>query len=106
MPKEETLTGIEVSPGKNWGDFPRSIEVSAGACSAADARPVVTIPQWQGPLLFTSEGIPYWGRHHEVRIVFPEPVKAQCVFIRQTGTARFDWAVDQIRILDIHDRQP
>lgn len=106
MPKEETLTGIEVSPGKNWGDFPRSVEISAGSCSKTAAQPILTIPQWQGPLLFTSEGIPYWGRHHEVRIVFPEPVKAQCVFIRQTGTARFDWAVDQIKILDLFERQP
>lgn len=106
MPKDETLTGIEVSPGKNWGDFPRSIEISAGSCTKTDARPIVTIPQWQGPLLFTSEGMPYWGRHHEVRIVFPEPVNAQCVFIRQKGAARFDWAVDQIKILDLFERQP
>lgn len=105
MPKEETLAGIEVSPGSNWGDFPRGVEISAGSCVSADAKPVLTIHRWQGPLLFLNNELPYWGRHHEVRFIFPEPIKAQCVFIRQTAVTRFDWAVEQVKILPFHERK-
>lgn len=105
MPREEVLAGIEISPGRNWGDFPRAVEISAGACDAAAASKVLVIPDWQGPLLFTSEGLPYWGMHHDVRILFPEPIASRCVFIRQTGRSRFDWAVDQVKILPRDQRQ-
>ncbi len=102
LPKETLVSGVEISPGRNWGDFPRSMTISAGPCDRASAKHVVTVDGWQGPLLFTSDGFPYWGRHHFVRVIFPQPVSAQCLFVEQTGTAPYDWSVDQVKVLSTH----
>lgn len=102
LPQEGLVSGIEVSPGRNWGDFPRGMVISAGSCDRASAKHVVTVDDWQGPLLFTADGFPYWGRHHFVKVLFPQAVSVQCLFVEQTGSAPYDWAVDQVKVLSTH----
>ncbi len=99
LPSEMAVSGIEISPGPFVGDFPRGLEVSAGACGDGARHPVVSIPQWQGALLFTQKGLPYWSEFEDVRILFPAPEQAQCIFVRQTGTTAYDWSVERVKVL-------
>lgn len=99
LPREMPLSAIELSPGRNLSDFPRGVRVSGGACDRASAKPIVDIPRWQGPLRFTADGFPFWAQHPFVQILFPTPVTVECVFIEQTGTASYDWTIEQVKVL-------
>ena len=99
FPAETTIQGIEISPGSYATDFPRGVLISGGECDEAKARSIITLPAWQGALLFTRDGYPYRSEHHDVRILFNHPEALSCLFVRQTAQTKYDWSIAQIKIL-------
>jgi len=115
--KPTTISGIEVGPGTFVADFPRGIQILyQQECFAAELQDDVTGPEseqiyasyeliadhsnWQGSILYTNEGFPYYTAQHDVKIYFPEEVIAQCLLIRQTGISKhFDWSVATLNLL-------
>jgi len=98
---------IEPTPSNHfYTDFPRGIRISvAKDCSLkeplnANYEQVFIMPEWQGELLFTPQGYPYFGHHSHVRVSFKEPIAAKCWLIERTGkiTSDFDWSIAKIKV--------
>lgn len=104
------LDGIELSTGGFVTDYPRGIAVytlddcgveSSKVLSLAEAKsPVFEERDWQGPVLFSSEGLPYFGTQNYVKIVFPKTIESTCLLFRQTQRdSNYDWSVAELRLL-------
>jgi hypothetical protein len=93
------MRGIELDPGPYFTDYPRGLRIHAGACDQSTAPVIADYPVWQGSLHILHRGVPYFSPRNDVKIIFPAPVIAQCVFVHQTGKAQFDWSVSRIRII-------
>ncbi len=95
--KPTPLRGIELDPGEYTTDFPRGITVTGGECVEEGAKQLAKLPSWQGALLFTSNGFPYFSAQSDVKILFGREEVVECLFIRQTGSAPFSWTVAELR---------
>ena len=103
------LAGLELMTGEYPADFPRGVQVSyAEECTDSfrleDAGPryqlLLEYRSWQGEVLFTPSGLPFFGAQAQVPLFFPKAVRAQCVLIQQTAQEQnFDWSVTEIRVL-------
>lgn len=104
------LDGVELSTGAFVTDYPRGIAVFGGGACGADAQqtlqraqsgvPLFAENDWQGPVLYTSEGYPYFGTQNYVRLHFSGTVPTNCLLIRQTGRdPHYDWSVAELRLL-------
>ncbi len=101
-----TIRGLDLAPGKFSADFPRGLRISyQEGCSLEEQKsanyiPLLSYPNWQGPLEFTEQGYPYFGAQSQVRVYFPEPVLVKCLLVEQTGiTEAFDWSVAEVGLI-------
>lgn len=103
------VAAIELSTGQFLADFPRGIRLSylpecaeplpGEPAGSASYSVLIDHPSWQGEILFTPAGFPYYGTQSEVRIHFPRVIEAQCLFIEQTARdLNFDWSVAKIAL--------
>ena len=105
-----TLKAIEPTPGRFfYTDFPRGIRVRvAQHCSEetpreAKFKTIVEMPEWQGELLFTKEGYPFFGSHSRLKINLKSAVTAQCWLLERIGktTPNFDWSIATIKAREV-----
>ncbi len=95
-----SLRGVELDPGAYATDYPRGLSISGGECAKpGEAKLIFEAPIWQGPLEVTSRGIPYLAARNKVRVLFPEAASVECLFVRQTAKAPFDWSIASIRVI-------
>ena len=105
------LSGLELNTGSFPADFPRGLRLSyLPSCrdkeredhsALSSYRILLHLPAWQGEILFTPLGYPYYGAQSAVRIHFPEVIEAQCLLIQQTAKeANFDWSVAKILVAE------
>lgn len=100
------LDGLELSTGKYDAEYPRGLQISyAMDCSKApgDSSPLkdiaINLSEWTGPLRYTADGYPYFGPANDVKVYFPQKIRAKCLLIQQTGKARnVDWSVAELKI--------
>jgi len=101
----QRIRGVELVTDRFFSDFPRGILVAAKeSCptqvEAEGFKSVQHLPMWNGPILFTPAGYPYFGGQDQVKIIFPAPLTAQCLMFRQTGKSSFfSWSVTELRLL-------
>ena len=103
-----SINGIEPTPGNFfYTDYPRGIKIKvAETCSAehplsAEYKTIINMPKWQGELLFTKNGYPFYGNYSHIKIYFREPTKAQCWLIEKAGTpeTHYDWSIAKVKVL-------
>jgi hypothetical protein len=100
FPRTTAVRGVELNPGAYATDYPRGLLITGGECSKpGEATILHESPVWQGPLEVTSRGIPYFASRNRVRVVFPESISVECLFIRQTARAPYDWSIAKIGIM-------
>lgn len=106
-PSPIRMGALELSPGTFYSDFPRGIRVSvANSCShepgsrvLGDWHEVYNQPHWLGPLYFTENGYPHYGRQWNVKLKFIDEHEGRCVLIEQIGKEpHFDWSVAEINV--------
>jgi hypothetical protein len=94
-----TLKGIELSTGGFGADYPRGLRLSGGERCDGPLQELAHLPEWEGPIRFTSDGHPYYGGQPEVKVYF-RPTKVGCLKIEQIGrSTRFDWSVAELLVL-------
>jgi hypothetical protein len=102
--RAELLRGIELSPGTYASDFPRGLTISAAADCLEPLTPdspalsiVGRFPSWQGAVLYTPSGLPYFSGQNDVKVRFGAVTAVRCVCAMQTGTNdSFDWSVADV----------
>jgi hypothetical protein len=94
-----SVNGIELDPGPYFTDYPRGLKISGGPCDLAAAKEIVDYPIWQGAVKVTYRGIPYYTPRNEVRAIFTSQQTVECIFVRQTGKAPFDWSISRVRVM-------
>ena len=103
-----SINGIEPTPGNFfYTDYPRGIKIKvAETCSAehplsSEYNTIINMPKWQGELLFTKNGYPFYGNYSHIKIYFREPTKAQCWLIEKAGTpeTHYDWSIAKVKVL-------
>ncbi len=89
---------VELSVSRSLNDFPRGIKVMAGA-SPEDLHEVINQPSWLGPVMWTSEGFPYFGKRGDVVLDFAQQEKvAYLKFIQIGSTEDADWSIAEVRL--------
>ena len=117
LPQTRAVRGIALPAEPFSTDFPRGLEISSATqCSGLVSEldqfvSIVREPQWNGWINFSADGYPYIEPPSRVNVIFPMPVQAQCLLIRQIGEDKnFDWSISELRIADqeeIHtDEEP
>jgi hypothetical protein len=100
FPQRTSLRGVELDPGSYATDYPRGLRIAGGEClKPREAKVLHESPIWQGPIELTARGIPYLAARNKVRIVFTEVASVECLFVRQTAQAPFDWSIASIRVI-------
>ncbi|MCB0329827.1 MAG: hypothetical protein KDD70_09190 [Bdellovibrionales bacterium] len=97
----ESLRAVEIrlSTGVYFSDFPRALRVTEGDnCeSIRSAKNAVhTFKPWEGSLLFTTDGFPYFGRQAVVQLRPRNPTRA--VLFEQLGKSPYDWSIAEMQI--------
>ena len=90
-----------MTTGAFFTDYPRGLDIfieEGCEIDESEQTPAFSIPHYMGPILFSSDGFPYYGPHHKARVVFPRPLMGHCFRITQTGWAKFDWSVVELRL--------
>lgn len=97
--EDVTLDGIELSVGAFRNDFPRGLRIlSAKDCKFENASPIYQTMDFQGSILYTKEGYPYYGSQSDVKIIFSSSVQTNCLRIEQTTKGvPFDWSVAEVK---------
>ncbi|OVE80056.1 hypothetical protein BVY02_01450 [bacterium J17] len=96
-----TIAGIFLEPGKWGADYPGGIRiVSSDICTAIsfeEGEILSDQDHWQGEILFTDEGFPYYGAQANVSIFFEQNATVRCLRIEQTRSRGFfDWSVAEV----------
>ncbi len=104
--KPELLSGITIDSGDYLSDFARGISVLGAPSCPPDwdpahgepirVEPLATINDWRGPIAVTPKGLLYYGPLTKMTVYFNRPTITQCILIRQTGTAPYDWSIMKI----------
>ncbi len=96
----QQAVGIELQTGNYSTDFPRGLEVYAGQ-NCQELKLVAAYSNWQGALLFTEKGFPYFGQQADVRVLFNNGKENfSCLKVIQTArNDNFDWSVAEFRLL-------
>ncbi len=99
-PKE--FDGVSLELGNFYSDFPRGIRIGvAETCDNFANGPEQTIyeaPTWQGRIMLSKDGYPYYGAQTDVKIMFGRPVKGQCVYFEQIAVSDvFEWSIAEIK---------
>jgi hypothetical protein len=93
------VNGVELDPGQYFTDYPRGLRITGGSCDQNTAEEIVDYPIWQGSLRVTYRGLPYYTPRNQVKVIFSSPRTVQCIFVRQTGKAPFDWSISRVRVM-------
>lgn len=94
---EHSITGIILSSGHFYTDYPRYISVE----DCHSNRTIVPPTLWLGSLEKTESGHLYHDAQtsKEQRLHFEAPVKTCCILIKQVGReSYFDWSVAELRV--------
>ena len=117
----ELISGITIDSGDYLSDFARGISVLGTPSCPPDwdpahgqlirAEPLATIDHWRGPIAVTPKGLLYYGPLTKMTVFFARPTTMQCLLIRQTGTAPYDWSIMKIGLWrptneSAHDHSP
>jgi len=99
-PKE--FDGVFLDLGTFSTDFPRGLSIAVSeTCDGLTAEPeriIYSEPIWQGRIMVSKKGYPYYGSQSEVKVMFSAPIKAQCVFFQQLAEAPvFEWSIAEIK---------
>lgn len=112
LPQAREVMGVTASAEPFATDFPRGLEVRSSAnCTGLVSEidsfdTILNVPRWNGWINFSSDGYPYIEPPSRVNVIFPKPVQAQCILIKQTGQDQnFDWSISELRIAD-HEENP
>ncbi|MBX7137208.1 MAG: discoidin domain-containing protein [Oligoflexia bacterium] len=98
LPELLPIDGIRLDPGAYRTDFPRGLKISAGL-SCGSLELVYFSPDWQGEILFTPKGFPYFGEQSRVTVKLSAPHPVRCIRIEQMGNSpRFNWNVAEIEL--------
>ncbi|MFN8392718.1 MAG: discoidin domain-containing protein [Bdellovibrionota bacterium] len=99
------VSGVRVETGRYYTDFPRGIAVQvAESCSSDDAgrtsyATVFRRQRNEGEILYTADGFPYFSEQHNLSVVLPEPVQAQCLLLQQIGSDdHYEWSVSELEL--------
>lgn len=93
------VNGVELDPGQYFTDYPRGLRITGGSCDQNTAEEIVDYPIWQGSLRVTYRGLPYYTPRNQVKVIFSSPRTVQCIFVKQTGRAPFDWSISRVRVM-------
>lgn len=98
---QKSAIGLELQVGDYLTDFPRGLKILAGnSCEKSDLKIIYEKNNWQGSVLFTEKGLPYFSAQADVRIFFDQNQQFSCLRIEQTGLSdNFDWSVAEFRLL-------
>ena len=101
--KTLNVSGVVLDNPNYSSDYPRGIAIyKSSSCGktpdSGDFSLVLSKNPWTGSLLATSSGLPYLGHESHVSLPFDSTISTQCLLIRQTGQAGFDWSVESIKI--------
>jgi hypothetical protein len=100
FPKPIEALGLELDPGMYFTDYPRGLLILGGDCSAPEsAQTIANHTPWQGALNLTPKGFPYYSPRNQVKVIFPRKETVECIFVKQTGTANFDWSINRVRVI-------
>lgn len=79
-------------------DFPRGILVE-GSKDGKEFMKIINKPRWLGPLGWTQDGYPFYGRQGAVILDFPEEIEVTVLRFTQTGrSTRFDWSIEELKL--------
>lgn len=103
LPEAMKISAIDLSPGAHFSDFPRGLSlVFAKDCTtlqnSENILRTISIKNWHGPVQLTEKGFPYYGKESDVHVTLAPIVTGQCILIKQTSTATFDWSVGELKI--------
>lgn len=111
LPHPEPIAGLVLDVGPFASDFPRNFKVTTATnCSTRRSSSNLEPPEqptslhnftpWRGPVLWTTDGYPYFGLERDVTIIFPEKLAIQCIAIEITKSyPHFDWSVAEVYLL-------
>lgn len=103
------ISALELEVGGFYTDFPRGLRLSTlTPCPSAETSPstahgevreLVEYLPWEGSLMISKFGYPYFDPQHQVRAFLPRLESLECLLIEQTGLApQHDWSVAELRI--------
>ncbi len=104
----QEFEGISLNLGSNTTDWPRGLEIlgkeDCSSPSQQDARnsynSLYLANPWLGPILHSKNGYPFYGSRSVAKVIFPQPIKAKCILIKQTGLNKEKpWSVAELRFL-------
>ncbi|MCB0309992.1 MAG: hypothetical protein KDD42_02075 [Bdellovibrionales bacterium] len=101
----ERIAGIALNTGDFWADYPAALNVYASMeCSelSEDWELVSYENPWLGPVEFTPDGVPFYGRSNQVLVSFSKQIEAKCLRIEQIGKRHgLDWSVAELSLIRV-----
>ncbi|MGI6681220.1 MAG: discoidin domain-containing protein [Bdellovibrionota bacterium] len=94
LPKSYSIHGVILDTGDYRTDFPTSILITT--CDDKKIAEQVNL----GQIEYTSLGYPYYGGQSNMKIVFEDIVKTDCIKIYQTGKNKhYEWSIAKIKFI-------
>lgn len=99
--KEEgrAISALSLELGGFPTDFPRGLRLYEGSrCKDLSSHPsqIQEYIPWEGPILFTDEGYPYYGNQSQIELKTKSHPRA--VLLEQTEEIFFDWSIAELRV--------
>ena len=92
------LRALRLELGAYGSDFPRGLRLSAYDAAGQLCETIEESP-WEGPVLFSPNGFPYFGPQQDVTIRFVNACVLSRLVIEQTKAVEtFDWSIAEILI--------
>ena len=89
---------VVLSVKDNPAEYPRGIRVLGGD-SENEFREILQQPQWQGPVLWTKDGVPYIGAYHQVVLDFPKQEQVQVLRFEQlVDSNSAHWSINEVKL--------
>lgn len=94
---EVRLDRINLRTG-NSSDFPRAFRILEWSTPSEPVE-LARVSDWRGPILWTTDGYPYYGPQSEVLVDLPRGTKARVLRIElDSSHPIFDWAIQEISV--------
>jgi hypothetical protein len=97
--KHRAISALSLELGGFPTDFPRGLRIYEGPqCKDLPSHPseIQEYIPWEGPILFTKEGYPYYGNQSQIELKTRS--HPQAVLLEQTEEIFFDWSIAELRV--------
>lgn len=97
--KHRAISALSLELGRFPTDFPRGLRLYEGSqCEEIQSNPLrlQEYTPWEGPILFTDKGYPYYGKQSQIELKTRS--HPQAVRLEQTEESFFDWSIAELRV--------